>query len=199
MSTFPKNTSPIDCAFELFDPSEAELPVNDPTQHLLWPAVHRAASNLLVRCPFPSPHNSLVFDDPDAAAQGFDFDLVPEEFSLDTPAGMADAKYMKLAAALRSTIEASGHTVQDLLPYLSSPVPSPAQSAVSTETSAPLPSSTTPTAAADDDGPTTTAFDDSAALDLDLAFFTEPHHQQSAGVRAPTYVLHFAAHNKSCV
>ena len=149
----------------------------------------------MLRCPFPSPTYSLVFDDPDAAAQGFDFDLVPEEFSLDTPAGMADAKYMKLAAALRSTIEASGHSLADVLPYLSSPVPSPAQSAVSTETSAPLPSSTTPTAA--DDGPTTTAFDDSAALDLDLVFFTDPH--QSAGVCAPTYVLyisHFAQRTK---
>ena len=45
MSTYPKNTSPIDCAFELFDPSEAELPVNDPTQHLLMAAVHRTVSS----------------------------------------------------------------------------------------------------------------------------------------------------------
>ena len=131
-------------------------------------------------CPF----RSLVFDDPEAAAQGFDFDFSHDEFSLDTPAGMSDAKYMKLAAALRSTIEASGHSLADVLPFLSSPVPSPAQSAVPTTATPPSSSIPATGPTAEEDGP---AFDDSAeALDLDLAFFTsaQPHHP--SGARAPT-------------
>ena len=106
---------------------------------------------------------SLVFGDDEAANQGFDFDLTPNEF-MAAPSSI-EAACAKFAASLTTLIHDSGLPAEKVLaqlPLLNTPAPTPASAASS---AGPVPANEE-----------AHAFD----MDLDLAFL--------AGDDEPAYV-----------